>query len=175
MQSKILHRIAVAAPYFALDSVEFDGAELRAEAGAETEAGEEVGPMSGAEIARHAVVAGLSAVALGRPDAARCYYLASSIDATYYRSAAAFGTRVRFSARATEQGPVGGAAQVDVRIGHELLGHAALSFAVVPESLFERLFARHRAATFDDHGSHRSYPPLDALWHDQKDAHARLP
>lgn len=174
VEARILRRVGGGAPYFALEEVLFDGAELRAVAPTETDPGAELGPVSAAELARHAVVAGLSAVALGRPDAARCYYLVSGIDATLFRTSLAFGTRVRYSALATEQGPVGGAAQIEARIDETLVGRLRVSYAVIPETLFTRLFARHRTTTFGDFGSHKSYPPLAAVGYDRHAASARL-
>jgi len=170
----ILRRIGGGAPYFALEDLVFDGAELRAQAATETDPGAEVCAVSAAELTRHAITAGMSAVALGRPDAARCYYLVSSIDATLFRSQAPFGTRAHYSALATEQGPVGGAAQIEVRVERELVGQVRASFAVVPEKLFLRLFVRHQRTTFGDTGSHKSYPPLTGLFSDRTYAKARF-
>jgi hypothetical protein len=169
-----LRRVGGGAPYFALEELAFDGAELRAVASTETDPGSELGPVSAAELARHAVVAGLSAVALGRPDSARCYYLVSGIEATLFRTRLAFGARTRYSALATEQGPVGGAAQVEARVEDTLVSRLRVSYAVIPETLFTRLFARHRTTTFGDFGSHKSYPPLESTSIDRHSAHARL-
>lgn len=174
VEAKILRRVGGNAPYFALEELAFDGAELRGVAASETDPGNELGPASAAELARHAVVAGLSAVALGRPDAARCYYLVSGIEATLFRTSLAFGARVRYSALATEQGPVGGAAQIEARVEETLVSRLRVSYAVIPETLFTRLFARHRTTTFGDFGSHKSYPPLEAAGYDRHAAHARL-
>lgn len=174
VESRLLRRVGGGAPYFALRDLSFDGTELRAQAATETDPGAEVGPVSAAELARHAVVAGLSAVALARPDSARCYYLVSGIDATLFRTSLSFGMPVRYFALATEQGPVGGAAQIEARIDSTLVGRLRVSYAVITETLFTRLFARHRTATFGDVGSHRSYPPLDALVQDRHAAQARL-
>jgi hypothetical protein len=174
VEARILRRVGGGTPYFALEELAFDGAELRAVAPAETDPGAELGPVSAAELARHAVVAGLSAVALGRPDAARCYYLVSGIDATLFRSSLAFGARVRYSALASEQGPVGGAAQIEARIDETLVSRLRVSYAVIPETLFTRLFARHRTTTFGDFGSHKTYAPLESTGVDRHSAQARL-
>ena len=175
IETRLLHRVGGGAPYFALEDLSFDGTELRAQAPTETDPGTEHGPVSAAELSRHAVVAGLFAVALARPDAARCYYLVSGIDATLFRTSLPFGMRVRYSALATEQGPVGGAAQIEARIDGTLIGRLRVSYAVIAETLFTRLFARHRTATFGDVGSHKGYAPLDALSYERHAAHARLP
>jgi hypothetical protein len=174
IEARILRRVGGGAPYFALEELAFDGAELRAVAATGTDPGAELGPVSTAELARHGVVAGLSAVALGRPDAARCYYLVSGIDATLFRSSLAFGARARYSALATEQGPVGGAAQIEARIDETPVGRLRVSYAVIPETLFTRLFARHRTTTFGDFGSHESYAPFESAGIDRHAAHARL-
>jgi hypothetical protein len=174
IEATVLERIGASAPYFALQDLVFDGAELRGHAPAETDPGTETGPVSAAELARHAVVAGLSAVALGRPDAARCYYLVSELEATFLPSDIAFGASVSYSARATQQNPVGGAAQIEAHVEHELVGHVRASFAVIPETLFLKLFVRHRTATYGDMGSHKIYPPLDGITCDRHAAQARL-
>jgi hypothetical protein len=175
IQAQLLHRVGGGAPYFALEDLSFDGTELRAQATTETDPGAELGPVSAAELTRHSVVAGISAVALARPDAARCYYLVSGIDATLLRTNLPFGRRVSYAALATEQGPVGGAAQIEARVEGTLVGRLRVSYAVIAETLFTRLFARHRTATFGDVGSHKGYAPLDALGYEKHAAHARLP
>lgn len=175
IETRLLRRVGGGAPYFALEDLSFDGTELRAQSATETDPGAELGPVSTAELTRHAVVAGVSVVALARPDTARCYYLVSGIDATLLRTSLPFGMRVRYSALATEQGPVGGAAQIEARVDSTLIGRLRVSYAVIAETLFTRLFARHRTATFGDVGSHKGYAPLDALSYEKHAAHARLP
>ena len=49
-----------------------------------------------------------------------------------------------------------------------------ISFAVVPETLFKKLFARHRTATFGDIGSPKTYPPLEGLSAERNSVRARL-
>ncbi len=173
-EARILHRAAFAEPYFALDQIVFDGTELRAHAATETDPGAETGAVSAAELARHAVVAGSSVIALGRPDPSRCYYLVSGIDAMFFPCPRPFGARVHYSALATELGPGGGTAQVEARVERELLGRLRVSYAMVPETLFTRLFIRHKSGTFGDTGSHKSYPPFSALTHERHRAEAWL-
>ena len=170
----ILGRSGASAPYFALQGLVFDGTELRGHAPSETDPGTETGPVSAAELARHAAVAGLSAVALGRPDGARCYYLVSELEAKLLPSNAPFGAAVAYAARATQQNPVGGAAQIEARIERELVARVHVSFAVIPETLFHKLFLQHRTHTYGDMGSHKVYPPLDGITCDRHSAQARL-
>jgi hypothetical protein len=174
IDAKILSRIAHSPPYFALDGAVFDGTELRADATAVTEAERELGPASAAEIVRHALVAGLGCLALARPDEARAYYLPSGVDATFFSSPAAFGERMTYSAIGTTQSPVGGSAQVEVRVVQELVARLKLSFAVVDEALFARLFYAHRTSTFGDIGSYEDYQPFASCTHDAHAAEARL-
>jgi hypothetical protein len=174
VEATILERIGASAPFFALEELVFDGAELRASAASETDPGTETGPVSAAELTRHAAVAGLSAVALGRPDTARCYYLVSELEATFLPSRAAFGASVQYAARVTALNPVGGSARIEARVEQELVGRVRASFALVPETLFLKLFVRHRTATYGDMGSHKIYPPLDAISCDRHAAQARL-
>ncbi|HTQ07516.1 MAG TPA: hypothetical protein VMI54_26850 [Polyangiaceae bacterium] len=172
--AKLLARVGDAAPYFALEDCVFDGAELRARAASETDPGTELGTASSAEIARHALVAGSGCLALGRPSDGRSYYLVSSIDGTFFTGSAPFGTPIHYSAIATAEGPVGGAAQVEARLASELVARLRVTYAVVEEALFARLFAAQRTATFGDTGSYASYPPFVSCVHDGNVARATL-
>jgi hypothetical protein len=172
--AKLLARVGVAAPYFALEDCVFDGAELRARAATETDPGAELGTASAAELARHALVAGAGCLALGRPNDARAYYLASSIDGTFFTGSAPFGTPVHYSAIATAEGPVGGAAQIEARLERELVARLRVTYAVVEETLFARLFAARRTTLFGDTSSYASYTPFAACRHDGDTASARL-
>ena len=172
--AKVLARVGHGAPYFALEDCVFDGAELRALATAETEPGRELGTATSAEIARHAVVAGSACLALARPDEARCFYLASSIDGTFFGGSAEFGTPIQYAAMVTSEGPVGGAVQVEARLPHELVARLRITYAIVEENLFARLFAAQRTSTFGDTGSYATYPPFATCSHDESGAEARL-
>jgi hypothetical protein len=170
----VLARVGYGTPYFALQDCTFDGAELRALARAETAPGRELGTTTSAEMARHAVVAGSACLALARPDDARCYYLASSIDATFFGGSAVFGTPMQYAAVVTSEGPVGGGVQVEARLPHELVARLRITYAIVEEQLFARLFAAQRRATFGDTGTYASYPPFATCSHDANGAEARL-
>jgi hypothetical protein len=170
----LLVRVGDAAPYLALEDCVFDGAELRARAASETDPGRELGTASSAEIARHALVTGSGCLALGRASDTRSYYLVSSIDGTLFTGSAAFGTPIHYSAIATAEGPVGGAAQVEARLANELVARMRVTYAIVDEALFARLFAAQRTATFGDIGSHATYQPFAACSHDLHAAEARL-
>ena len=172
--AKVLARVGHGTPYFALDDCVFDGAELRALATAETDPGRELGTATSAEIARHAVVAGSACLALARPDEARCYYLASSIDGTFFGGSAEFGTPMQYAAVVTSEGPVGGGVQVEARLPHELVARLRITYAIVEEQLFARLFAAQRTATFGDTGTYATYPPFTTCSHDSNGAEARL-
>jgi hypothetical protein len=174
VEANLLSRIGGAAPFFALKGLIFDGTELRARAESVTDPGSELGPASAAEIARHALVAGSGCLALGRPDGSRCYYLASSIDGTFFASSASFGTVLEYSAIPTAQGPVGGAAQIEARHERELVARLRVSYAVVEEGLFARLFVARRTATFGDTGSYQDYQPFSSVATDANAADARV-
>jgi hypothetical protein len=152
----------------------FDGTELRARAASETDPGSELGPASAAEITRHSVVAGLSCLALARPAGGRWHYLVSSIDGTFFASSAPFGTRLSYSAIETAQGPVGGTAQIESRHERTLVSRLRVSYAVVEEKLFARLFAARRTVTFGDMGSYQSYQPFSSASNDGHSAEARV-
>jgi hypothetical protein len=172
--AKVLARVGHGTPYFALEDCVFDGAELRALATAETDPGRELGTATSAEIARHAVVAGSACLALARPDEARCYYLASSIDGTFFGGSAEFATPMQYAAVVTSEGPVGGGVQIEARLPHELVARLRITYAIVEEQLFARLFAAQRTATFGDTGTYRAYPPFATCSHDATGAEARL-
>jgi hypothetical protein len=172
--ARLLARVGHGAPYFALEECVYDGAELRARAACETEPGRELGTTTSAELARHALVAGSACLALARPDDARCYYLASSIDGTFFGGSAEFGTPLQYAAMVTSEGPVGGAVQVEARLPSELVARLRIGYAVVEENLFVRLFGAKRATTFGDTGSYASYPAFSACSHDSTKAEARL-
>jgi hypothetical protein len=172
--AKLLARIGDAAPYFALEECVFDGAELRARAPTETDPGAELGTVSSAELARHALVAGSGCLALGRPSDDRSYYLVSSIDGTFFTGSAPFGTPVHYSAIATAEGPVGGEARVEARLASERVARLHVTYAVVEEALFERLFSAQRRERFGDIGSYASYSPFAACSYDRDTAVARL-
>jgi hypothetical protein len=174
IDAKILSRIGQSPPFFALEGAVFDGTELYAGATGVTDPEHELGPASAAEIVRHALVAGLSCLALARPDEARAYYLPSGVDATFFSSPAPFGERMIYSAIGATQSPVGGNAQVDVRVGRDLVSRLKLSFAVVDEALFTRLFYAHRTSTFGDVGSYEDYQPFASCSHDAHSAEAEL-
>lgn len=172
--AKLLARVGDAAPYFALEDCVFDGAELRARAPTETDPGAELGTASAAEIARHALVAGSGCLALARPSEARSYYLVSGIDGTFFTGSAPFGTPIHYSAIATAEGPVGGAAQVEARLANELVARLRITYAVVEETLFARLFAAQRTSTFGDTGSYAMYAAFESCRHDGDSARAQL-
>jgi hypothetical protein len=174
VEANLLSRMGGAAPFFALRGLIFDGTELRGRAESATDPGSELGPASAAEIARHSVVAGAGCLALGRPDAGRYYYLVSSIDGTFYSSSASFGTVLSYSAIPTAQGPVGGTAQVEARNERELVARLRVSYAVVEERLFARLFAARRTATYGDTGSYQGYQPFSSVGNDGHAAEARV-
>ncbi len=172
--ARVLARVSYTAPYFALEDCVFDGAELRARAVSEAAPGHELGTATSAEIARHALVAGSACLALTRPDDARCYYLASSIDGTFFGGSAAFGSPLQYSAIVTSAGPVGGAVQVEARLPQELVARLRITYAVVEENLFARLFAAQRSSVFGDTGSYATYPRFAESSHDSTTAEGRL-
>lgn len=174
LEATLLSRIGGSSPFVALRGIVFDGTELRARAASETDPGSEIGPASAAEIARHSVVAGLACLALARPAGGRWYYLVSSIDGTFFASSAPFGTPLTYCALETAQGPVGGTAQVEARNDRELVARVRVSYAVVEETLFARLFTARRTATFGDTGSYQSYQPYLSASNDGQSAEARV-
>lgn len=174
VDTRLHSRLGQSAPYFALEDCRFNGAELRAVAGSETDPGDELGTASCAEIARHALMTGAACLALTSPVETRSFYLVSSIDGTFFTGTAPFGTPIHYAAVASAQGPVGGSAQIEARLARELVARLRVSFAVVEETLFERLFSTRRTTTFGDMGGYLEYEPFASCSYDSHAADGRL-
>ncbi|HEX7022408.1 MAG TPA: hypothetical protein VF171_06085 [Trueperaceae bacterium] len=141
---QVLDRICVRPPYFALTDLTLEGCSFAATAMAEAPAFLERGPMTAAEVGRHAAIAGLCHAALSQADHKRRYYLAQRAECRYTPNAAPYGTPVRLQTEVRSL--TKRQAQVAVRATAAGQDFATLDidYTILTEPTFERLFA-HRA------------------------------
>lgn len=157
---ELSRRICVGPPYFALTQVQFHGA-LRAVVRAETDPLLEIGPMTAAEIGRHGAIAGLSSVALGRTDPRKHYYLARSAECVFYPSSARFGCPVRVQASGEMRGSRDAEARIFVATDGGPLARMVVTYSVLQEAVFSRMFARHRrAVSIEERRNFKDYGPI---------------
>ena len=144
----LLERICVRPPYFALKNIHRYGAALHATAYAERAITNEAGPMQASEICRHAAICGLSAVALTFQDDERRYYLAQ--DATYqgFDNPAPYGAAVSFEAALVDQNKRQATADITVTAGGQMLAQLRVTYTILSEPSFRRLFRSKYSATF---------------------------
>jgi hypothetical protein len=146
--SNLLRRICVRPPYFALNDLRFDAGTFNATAVAERAASLEVGPMQACDISRHAAICGLSAVALGMDDDDRRFYLAQ--DATYQgvENSAPYGSVVSFQATVIEQNKRQATAEITVTAGGHPLAQLSVTYTIMNEGAFRRLFRSKHVPSF---------------------------
>jgi 3-hydroxymyristoyl/3-hydroxydecanoyl-(acyl carrier protein) dehydratase len=144
----VLQRICVRPPYFALEHLSLEGERLTAYTKAETPIALEPSPMSAAELGRHAAISGLSLVALLQKDDDRRYYLAQKAECDYFKNDAAFGTTVKFEAKLLEMDKRAAQVTVAASIEGQTIAHFTISYSILTERTFERLFARYQKLTY---------------------------
>jgi len=144
----LLRRICVRPPYFALKNLRREGVTFSATAVAESFPTNEAGPMQACEISRHAAICGLCAVALTFEDDDRRYYLAQ--DATYlgFANPAPYGATVSFEVRLVEQGKRQATADITVTAGGDALAQLRVTYTILSEPSFKRLFRSRYSSTF---------------------------
>jgi hypothetical protein len=140
----VLQRVCVRPPYFALTDLARDGLVLTATARAEAPPFLEVGPITAADLGRHAAIQGLSHVAASQRDDARRYYLAQRAECVYEDNARPYGTPVRLRSEVIEHTKRACRVRVEASAGGEALAAFELGYTILPEGAFERLF-RSRA------------------------------
>lgn len=141
--SSLLGRVAVAAPYLTLSELARDRDALRACAVAQAPPYRELGPMTGAEMGRHAAIAGSLALAQAQADDKRRYYLAREADCRFLPSDAPRGAPIELRASVVGLDKREGAARVDLTAEHAPLATFEVSYAILQEATFRRLFQRH--------------------------------
>lgn len=139
-RDQLLQRICVRAPYFALQDLRLFDHTFMAEATAESRATAEQGPMQASEISRHAAICGLCAVALDFDDDDRRYYLAQDATYTGFANDAPYGTTVSFSATVLERNKRQAIAEITITSGGHDLAHLRVTYTILSEASFRRLF-----------------------------------
>jgi hypothetical protein len=140
LAARLVQRVCVRPPYLALTDVRVEGTRMRAEARAESPAFGERGPMPAAEVGRHAAIAGLLHAAAHQRDDDRRYYLARQASCAYVANDAAYGTPVTFESEVVELSKRGCRAHVVATAGAAPLARVELTYAILTEAAFGRLF-----------------------------------
>ncbi len=158
-QREILARVYIRPPHFTLDDFVWDGVMLKTATSAETPAFRERGPMSAAELGRHAAITGICRTALAQRDGAQCCHLLRRAFCRYEPSHLPFGSLVAFEAEllALE----GSYAQTRVRAyAAQRLASFDISYAVLDEAAFGRLAGQQGQKP--DRASNSYASPIDA-------------
>lgn len=140
-------RICVRPPYFALFDLTLEGRFLTAKAVAEAPPFLERGPMTAAELGRHAAITGLSHAAASQSDDRRRYYLAQHAACRYVENRHAYGTPVRFTSKVLDLTKRSCRAAVTATAEGDPLAEFEVDYTILTEAAFERLFrSRAKAA-----------------------------
>ena len=140
LEERVLERVFIGPPYFALRPVAWQtdvfGAQARLE---ERDA---VGLTPEAQMLRHATLAGLCVGALAQPDGARRHYIVQEVH--YVVQSAPEAGQVELSAQVIDLDQRSLRAEVHVSSGAQLLASLNVLYTVLTGEAFERLFARRR-------------------------------
>jgi hypothetical protein len=171
----IFNRIAIRAPYFALEDLKLDDDNvLSANIPVQQPLDMEVGPIVAAEVGRHLAILGSCAASLSNPRGRKHYYLAYSAslkrsqpnirdNRSYLRGTATGNLVDKRTAQAT--------AELKTSNG-ESVYLLSVNYHVIPEAVFGRLFSKFKIPTdnFDDGNNPHSatYPITDIRIQDIK-------
>jgi hypothetical protein len=151
--AEVLRRICVRPPYFALRELAVSttpsGQVLTATVSAENTPNLEVGPIQGAELSRHAAIAGLCAAAVTQADSDRRYYLARQAWYEGFDNRAPYGTPIQIRAEVLEVDKRQARALVTATALGEPVCRLEVVYTILGESAFERLFRSRRLETPD--------------------------
>lgn len=136
----LLSRICVRPPYFALKELRRDDQDLLAEVQAELPQSSERGPIQGAELSRHAAIAGLCVAALTQPDDQRRYYLAQRAAYQGFQSDAPYGSRVTLRATLLTLTRREATARIQASVAGQALAEVEVQYTILTDSAFARLF-----------------------------------
>ncbi|MFD1732973.1 hypothetical protein ACFSC4_20585 [Deinococcus malanensis] len=104
--------------------------------------------MQAAEISRHAAICGLCAAALALGSNDRQYYLAQDAIYTGFANAAPYGSVISFMASVVEQGKRQVAAEITVSAGRKPMAHLRVTYTILSEAAFKRLFRSKYSPAF---------------------------
>ncbi|WP_019586081.1 hypothetical protein [Deinococcus apachensis] len=158
-EEALLRRICVRPPYFALQALQFDGETFGAQVRAELPQGAELGPIQGAELSRHAAIAGLCRAALEQGDDKRRYYLAQQARYEGYPSDAPYGSPVALRAALIDLSKRMARTSIVATVGGVPLAHLEVEYTVLTEAAFERLFQSRRRPTPESGAAMGALPP----------------
>jgi hypothetical protein len=151
--TEVLRRICVRPPYFALCELALEttpsGQVLTANVSAENTPNMEIGPIQGAELSRHAAIAGLCAAASAQADSDRRYYLARQAWYEGFENRAPYGTPIQIRAEVLEMDKRQARALVTATALGEPVCRLEVVYTILGESAFERLFRSRRLETPD--------------------------
>ena len=146
-EAKLLRRICVSKPYYALSSPVQVGNTFYASAAADLPLGAEVGPMGSAEVSRHAAISGLCAAALAQNDDDRRFYLAQRAEYWGVPNGAPYGSPVTFAATLQTLSKRGARSQIVVQAEAKPLAKLVVDYTILTEYAFGRLFRTHYRPT----------------------------
>ncbi len=144
----VLRRICVRPPYFALERMQLHSEELVAEVQAELPRSAELGPIQGAELSRHAAIAGLCVAALAQPDDQRRYYLAGRATYRGFESHAPYGSSVTLRATLLNLTRREATARIQASVGGVPLAELEVQYTILTDSAFDRLFRSRQRPDF---------------------------
>lgn len=153
---KLFERICVRPPYFALTDVSLAGLDFSATAVAEAPAYLEKGPMTAAELGRHAAIAGVAHAALSQSDDRRRYYLARRAECRYASNPAPYGAPVRLASRVLSLNKRDARVAVSVTAEGAALAQFEVDYAILTEPTFDRLFRTKAQETQSNANPYRS-------------------
>ena len=151
----LLERICVRPPYFALSDISLSGRYLRTSAVAEAPPFLERAPMTSAELGRHAAIAGSCHAALSQKDDKRRFYLANHATCHYTASDAPYGTPVDFTTEVLSLTRRALQVRAWALAAERPLAEFTLSYTVLTEPTFYRLFQQRRLPTFEQVNPYR--------------------
>ncbi|WP_407572656.1 hypothetical protein [Deinococcus altitudinis] len=137
---ELLQRICVRPPYFALEQLRYQAGVLSAVATSASSDGPEYGPMPGAELSRHAAIAGLSVAAMAQSDDHRRYYLAQEARYSGTLNRAPLGTPVHLTAELISLDKRQARSRIVATADGAPLAEVEVSYTILTDSAFSRLF-----------------------------------
>ena len=155
--SRVLKRIEVQMPYFALEDLYLNAEHCFATAYAECLDPREQGPMTAAELGRHAAILGSSHAALLQKDDTRRYYLAQEATCRYFVTQSPFGSPVRFRSKVLTLTKNALVARVEASCHEQTLALFEIRYSILKEDTFQRLFAKFAQETPGVHEGTNSY------------------
>ena len=144
---QVLQRICVRPPYFALSDTFLAGTTFGALVTAEAPAYLELGPMTAAELGRHAAIAGVCHTALSQTDDKRRYYLAQEAECRYFASTLPYGTPIRLQTELSWSNKRESRVTVKATAEGMVVAGFEISYTILTEPTFERLFRSRLQAT----------------------------